>query len=91
MKAVVSGNYIVFTTDHFSKYIVTIEQLIPDAITGDVNNDKSVNDRDSISLDRYLGDWDIEIFLEAADMNGDGKVNDQDSIILARTLAGWYE
>lgn len=91
MKAVVSGNYIVFTTDHFSEYIVTTEQLIPDTIAGDVNNDQSVNDRDSISLDRYLGDWDIDILLTAADLNGDGKVNDQDSIILARTLAGWYE
>lgn len=91
MKAVVSGGYIVFTTDHFSEYILTTEQLIPDAVIGDVNNDQSVNDRDSIFLDRYLGDWDIDILMTAADLNGDGKVNDQDSIILARTLAGWYE
>lgn len=91
MKAVISSNYIVFTTDHFSEYIVTSEKLVPDTITGDVNGDSSVNDRDSILLDRYLAEWGSEVIIAASDLNGDGKVNDQDSIILARTLAGWYD
>ncbi len=91
MKAVVSGEYLVFFTDHFSEYTVTTEKLIADTIMGDVNGDNSVNDRDSILLDRYLAEWGSEVIIAASDMNGDGKVNDQDSIILARTLAGWYD
>ncbi len=91
MNASYSDGYMVFTTDHFSEYTVTAQNLIPDTITGDVNGDNSVNDRDSILLDRYLAEWGSEVIIEASDMNGDGKVNDQDSIILARTLAGWYD
>ena len=91
MNAVYSDGYMVFATDHFSEYTVTAEKLIPGTIMGDVNGDNSVNDRDSILLDRYLAEWGSEVIIAAADLNGDGKVNDQDSIILARTLAGWYD
>lgn len=91
MEAIPSSRSLVFFTDHFSEYTVTAEKLIPDTITGDVNGDNTVNDRDSILLDRYLAEWGSEVIITASDLNDDGKVNDQDSIILARTLAGWYD
>ena len=91
MKAVVSGNYIVFVTNHFSEYILTAEKLALDVTLGDVNGDTKINDQDSILLSRFLAEWGNEINTAAADINGDGRVNDQDSIMLARTLAGWYD
>lgn len=91
MGAAIIENYLIFTTDHFSEYVITIREPISDIIQGDVNGDNSVNDRDSILLDRYLAEWGSEVIIAASDLNGDGKVNDQDSIILARTLAGWYD
>ncbi|MCM1059805.1 MAG: leucine-rich repeat protein [Eubacterium sp.] len=91
MNAVHSDGYMVFDTNHFSEYIITTEQLIPEAVLGDVNGDGKVNGQDNILLNRYLANWGNEIDMAAADMNGDGKVNGQDSIILARTLAGWYD
>ena len=91
MKAVVSGNYLVFTTDHFSEYVITTKVFVSAMVLGDVNGDKTVNGQDSILLSRYLAGWGNEIDTAAADINEDGKVNAQDSIILARTLAGWYD
>ena len=91
MQAVVSGEFLVFVTDHFSEYIVTFEKLVPDTVLGDVNGDQTVNDQDSMLLSRYLAEWGNEIDTAAADINGDGRVNDQDGIVLARTLAGWYD
>ncbi len=80
----------IFTTDHFSEYILSTEQLVPDVILGDADGNGEINDRDSIQLDRYLAEWGNTIDSNAADLDGDGEVTDMDSIILARTLAGWY-
>ncbi|MBD5104216.1 MAG: leucine-rich repeat protein, partial [Ruminococcaceae bacterium] len=91
MKAKAIGTFLSFITDHFSEYIVTYEKLIPDAVLGDINGDKTVNDQDSMLLSRYLAEWGNEIDTAAADINGDGRVNDQDGIVLARKLAGWYD
>ncbi|MCM1059804.1 MAG: dockerin type I domain-containing protein [Eubacterium sp.] len=91
MWAIIDDGFFVFTAEHFSEYIITTEQLVPEVILGDVNGDGKVNGQDNILLNRYLANWGNEIDMAAADMNGDGKVNGQDSIILARTLAGWYD
>jgi hypothetical protein len=90
MKATRKEGYMIFTTDHFSEYILSTEQLVPDVILGDADGNGEINDRDSIQLDRYLAEWGNTIDSNAADLDGDGEVTDKDSIILARTLAGWY-
>ncbi len=90
MNAVIEDGFLVFTAEHFSEYVVAYDDN-PPIILGDVDGSGTINDRDSIQLDRYLAEWDNEIDIAAADFNTDGKVNDRDSIALARTLAGWYE
>lgn len=90
MGAVIEEGFLVFTTEHFSEYIVAYDEN-SSAILGDVDGNGRVNDQDSILLSRYLSEWANDIDTDSADMNGDGKVNDQDSIILARKLAGWYD
>lgn len=64
-----------------------------DVMLGDVNNDGSVDNRDSMILDRYLAKWDgyttENVNVVAADVNCDGAVNNIDSMILARYLAKW--
>lgn len=66
---------------------------IVNVIVGDVDGNGSVNNRDSMVLDRYLAKWpgytEENVNLKAADVNGDGAVNNKDSMILARYLAKW--
>ncbi len=58
-------------------------------IMGDINGDGTIDDWDSVLLDRYLAGWDVEINTSAADMDGNGIVDDWDGILLARKFAGW--
>ncbi len=58
-------------------------------ISGDVNGDGNVNNKDLGVLRRWLNDWDVEIDELAADVNRDGKVNNKDLGILRRYLNDW--
>ncbi len=87
MQAIYQDGYMVFTTDHFSIYVLTTESL--GVTLGDINGDGTVDDWDSVLLDRYLAGWDVEINTSAADMDGNGIVDDWDGVLLARKLAGW--
>ena len=87
MNAVYQDGYMVFTTDHFSIYVLTVNNL--SGLLGDINGDGIVDDWDSVLLDRYLAGWDVEINTSAADMDGNGIVDDWDGILLARKFAGW--
>ena len=86
MNAMFQYGYLVFTTDHFSRYIVTLRSL---ANPGDVDGNGEIDDWDSVLLDRYLAGWDVGIDTLAADIDGSGEVDDWDSVLLARKLAGW--
>ena len=79
--------YMVFTTDHFSEYILTTGD--PNVLVGDTDGNGVIDDWDSVLLDRYLAGWDVEINTSAADMDGNGIVDDWDGILLARKFAGW--
>ena len=63
------------------------------ALTGDVNCDGTVSNRDAMILDRFVAGWadyDRQIkSTEAADLNRDTKVNNRDAMILDRFVAGW--
>ena len=56
---------------------------------GDVNNDGSVNKKDSLALKKYLADATSVIDPAAADVVPDGTVNKKDSLRLKQFLAGW--
>ena len=62
-------------------------------VTGDVNVDGEVTNRDAMILDRYIAGWktyDRQLkSAGAADMNRDGEVTNRDAMILDRYIAGW--
>ncbi len=58
-------------------------------ISGDVNGDGAINNKDLGVLRRYLNDWDVTIDELASDVNRDGAVNNKDLGILRRYLNDW--
>ena len=67
-----------------------IDYTIP--VADDVNDDKSVNLRDLVTIARYMADWDnLTVNSLALDMNGDGKIDLTDVTCIARRLAGWND
>ena len=89
MNAYFADGYMVFTTDHFSKYILSAEEPSA-ALKGDVNGDGAVDAADAVLVQRYdagmiaLGDTQ----LEAADVNSDGIADAADAVIIMRYDAG---
>ena len=89
MNAYFTNGYMVFTTDHFSKYIITAEEIVS-TLKGDVNGDGTVDAADAVLVQRYdagmiaLGDTQ----LEAADVNSDGIADAADAVIIMRYDAG---
>ena len=55
-------------------------------LSGDINSDGRVNNRDLGKFQQYLNDWGVEINLEAADINSDGRVNNRDLGMLSKLL-----
>lgn len=62
---------------------------ITDVIPGDINNDKSVNNKDVTRLMQYLAHWTVEVNALALDTNGDKSVNNKDVSRLMQYLAHW--
>ncbi len=58
-------------------------------ISGDVNGDGEVNNKDLGILRRFLNDWDVEINELASDVDRNGEVNNKDLGILRRYLNDW--
>ena len=58
-------------------------------VSGDVNGDGNINNKDLGVLRRWLNDWDVTVDLLAADVNRDGNVNNKDLGILRRYLNDW--
>ncbi len=65
------------------------EREVNTYISGDVNGDGEVNNKDLGVLRRFLNDWDVEIDELASDVNRDGEVNNKDLGILRRYLNDW--
>ena len=58
-----------------------------DTVSGDVNADKKINNKDVVALFRYVsGAADIED-AAAADINGDGKINNKDVVALFKLVS----
>ena len=90
MNADYQDGFMVFTTNHFSVYVVAAPKT---ANIGDLNGDGKINGIDSSILARYLSGWggyDERIkSWEAADLDRDRTVNGKDSSILKRYLSAW--
>lgn len=61
----------------------------PPYISGDINDDKSINNKDLGLLMQYLNNWNVEIVAETADVNGDDAVNNKDYGLLMQYLNNW--
>lgn len=59
-------------------------------VTGDMNGDGAVNNRDAAMITRYLVDKETADFCQmvAIDVNGDGFVNNRDASMVSRYLVG---
>ena len=88
IKATVSGGYIIFTTNHFSEYVISTKKLVT-TTPCDVDGSGEVDELDSVALARYLASWNVAIDQSAADVDGNGDIDELDSVMLARKLAGW--
>ncbi|MBQ3427631.1 MAG: Ig-like domain-containing protein [Clostridia bacterium] len=59
-------------------------------MSGDVNGDNKVNNKDATCLLRYLAGWEqTGIVTEALDIDASGKINSKDATVLLRYIAGW--
>ncbi len=62
---------------------------IVDYVSGDINGDNVVNNKDLTRMFQYLSDWDVAVNKAALDVNGDGAVNNKDLTRLFQYLSGW--
>ena len=62
---------------------------VPNFLPGDLNDDGTINAKDSVLLAQFLASWSVEMNESAADCNGDGTINAKDSVLLAQYLANW--
>ena len=93
MKAVNNGNYLVFTTDHFSEYVVTAKDLAPKGKLGDVYKDGEVDIRDARKLLQAVS-GNIELTAEekaVADVYADGSIDIRDARMLLQAASGSIE
>ena len=58
-------------------------------ITGDLNDDGEIDNRDLVLLQQFLNDWDVTIHALAADLSGDGDINNRDLVLMQQYLNGW--
>lgn len=61
------------------------------SLTGDINGDNSIDQKDVVLMKRALAGWDVEIDEEKADLNHDGSFDQKDVVILRRYLAGGWD
>ncbi|MBQ2825268.1 MAG: leucine-rich repeat protein [Clostridia bacterium] len=88
MKAEFVDGFMVFTTEHFSFYVVTEAESEFDL--GDANKDGKLNIRDATIIQKYLAklaDLDEEA-VALSDFDGNGKVNVKDATAIQKKLAG---
>ena len=89
MNAVYQNGYMVFTTDHFSVYILTTEESTSVSL-GDVNGDGIIDAADAVMIQRYDSGLTTltDEQLAAADVNADGLVDAADAVKIQRYDAG---
>ena len=66
----------------------TIDKLVSEHISGDINGDDTVNNKDLTRLMKYLAGENVTVVTKALDVNGDGNINNKDLTRLMKYLAG---
>ena len=85
MNATVTEDFIYFTTDHFSLYVIE-SSFLP----GDINGNGTVNLEDVVALSQIVAGWEGVTSVEAAlDPNGDGEINLTNVVHLSQFVAQW--
>ena len=69
--------------------VVDFDVEIVEHISGDINEDESVNMKDIVLLQQYLNEWNVNINQLASDVNGDGDINMKDIVLLQQYLNDW--
>ena len=87
MNAVYQDGYMVFTTDHFSQYVLTTETLNT-AVLGDVNGDNKVDAVDARWVLQAAAGMRTLENTAAADVNADGKIDAVDARWILQAAAG---
>ncbi len=92
MNAVYENGYFVFTTDHFSYYIIAEEKKTPEYPLGDANMDNEVNYLDYIVVKRQcMGTYTIsDEAIQYADADRSSEVDYMDYIMIKRHCMGTY-
>ena len=67
----------------------TIEIIYTGHITGDINGDSAVDNKDLTRLFQYLSNWDVTVNEAALDVNGDDSVDNKDLTRLFQYLSNW--
>lgn len=91
MNAIYQDGYMVFTTDHFSRYILTTgDPSDLEVMLGDVTGEGIVDAADAVMIQRYdAGLIDLTARqLQSADVTGDGTVDAADAARIQRYDAG---
>ena len=57
-------------------------------IPGDINDDGDVDNKDIVTLFRYVSGGDVDVVVPALDPNGDGSVDNKDIVTLFRYVSG---
>lgn len=86
MNAVYRDGYMVFTTDHFSVYVMSATE--PNATLGDVNRDGKVDAVDARWVLQAAAGMRTLENATAADVNGDGKIDAVDARWILQAAAG---
>ncbi len=87
MNAAYQDGYMVFTTDHFSQYVLTTETLSTTTL-GDVNADGKVDAVDARWVLQAAAGMRTLENATAADVNGDGKIDAVDARWILQAAAG---
>ena len=85
MHAVYTDGYLVFTTDHFSVYIVAVDEPEANVLLGDVDGDGTISILDATAIQRVLADFAVKSFNEKA-----ACVTGEDLSILDATMIQRY-
>lgn len=68
--------------------VTTTPCLLPETVSGDVNDDGIVSAADFLKLVQYIINPEKRISLKTSDMNGDGKINSADAVELKILFLG---
>ncbi len=66
---------------------VILEEM--ESVSGDVNRDGHINNRDYALLMQYINKWDVKIDKGAADVNDDNVINNRDYALLMQYINKW--